>query len=435
MATAAYYTLGCKVNQYDTDVMRRLMEEAGFLTVSFDDPADIYIINTCTVTHVSDRKSRQMISRAHRQNPDALIVVAGCYSKVYGNDVLKLPGVSLVLGTDDRTRIVEAVNDVLSGKQYCEDHAPISLDTVQTDMSDRTRAYLKIQDGCNRFCSYCIIPYARGKLHSRSLESAERELMRLGSLGCQEVVLTGIHVMSYGADRDNKFTLTDLIRFCGKKMPVPRVRLSSLDPSLLTDELISAIAEAPNLCHQFHLSLQSGSDTVLKRMNRHYTSDQYRSVVKKIREAMPKAAITTDIIAGFPGETEEEHADTLSFVRDIGFARIHVFPYSKRSGTPAARAQNQVMPDIKKRRTSELIALANAMEFEYISGFEGSVTPVLIEEREGDALRGYTGTYIDVHIPLDTLDVPEESVIGKIVPVKLNKACPKHMIGCIIKTN
>ncbi len=381
--TVAFYTLGCKVNQYDTDVMRKHMQRVGYEVVPFDEYADIYVINTCSVTHISDRKSRQVISRAHKQNPSAIVVVAGCYSKTHGEEVSNLPGVSIVLGTDDRASIVDKINDYIAyGHPVAANNQSLSddFDVLSVNMDDRVRTYLKIQDGCNRFCSYCIIPYARGKLHSRSIESVKSELERLHYIGCREVVITGIHLMSYGLDLGNKNALNELLEFCGTQSMIPRIRLGSLEPALITHKLATIVGNSDNICRQFHLSLQSGSDSVLKRMNRRYTKDDFRRAVNEFRTFMPDCAITTDIIAGFPGETEDEHAETLDFVREIGFSRIHVFPYSKRPGTPAANMPNQIPQNIKRRRAGELIDTGNALELAYNSRFIGTVLPVLIEE-------------------------------------------------------
>jgi len=339
MDKVAFYTLGCKVNQYETEAMEEIFEKNDYVIVNSDEIADIYVINTCTVTNLSDRKSRQFISRAKKLNKDAIIAVVGCYSQVSPDEVEKIEGVDVIIGTTERNRILELcekakvenqriniVRNIKSQKEF----EPINID----DIKSKTRAYIKIQDGCSQFCSYCIIPYARGPIRSRSLDEIVEETQKLANAGFKEVVLTGIHVASYGKDTD-KTPLVKVLEEVGKVKGIDRIRLSSLEPTLIDENFMKSILKIGKVCDHFHLSLQSGSDTVLKRMNRKYTTSEYRNIVSIIRKYMPNAGITTDIIVGFPGETEDEFNETLDFVKEIGFSRIHVFKYSPRKGTPA----------------------------------------------------------------------------------------------------
>ncbi len=324
MDKVAFYTLGCKVNQYETEAMEEIFEKNDYVIVNSDEIADIYVINTCTVTNLSDRKSRQFISRAKKLNKDAIIAVVGCYSQVSPDEVEKIEGVDVIIGTTERNRILELcekakvenqriniVRNIKSQKEF----EPINID----DIKSKTRAYIKIQDGCSQFCSYCIIPYARGPIRSRSLDEIVEETQKLANAGFKEVVLTGIHVASYGKDTD-KTPLVKVLEEVGKVKGIDRIRLSSLEPTLIDENFMKSILKIGKVCDHFHLSLQSGSDTVLKRMNRKYTTSEYRNIVSIIRKYMPNAGITTDIIVGFPGETEDEFNETLDFVKEIGFS-------------------------------------------------------------------------------------------------------------------
>ncbi len=403
MPRVAFFTLGCKVNQQETDSMRTMFERAGYETVAFEEPADVYVVNTCTVTQVSDKKSRQMISRAHALNPDGLIAVIGCYAQRAPAEVEKLPGVRLIVGTQYRSQLVElvdasrdkerltAVEDIRTARAF-EELPPAAQGT-------RTRAQLKIQDGCDRYCSYCIIPYARGPVRSRSIEDITEELKRLGEDGTPEVVLTGIHLMSYGKDLTDSPDLAHIVKLAANTPGIGRVRLGSLEPALLDDAFVEALAGIPEdkLCRQFHLSLQSGSNTVLSRMRRRYTTEEYTDAVHRLRCAFPGCAITTDVIVGFPGETEQEYRETLSFVERIAFARIHVFPYSRRSGTVAAEMPGQVSRELKEHRAHELIMLASCLEKAYVREQIGSVQQVLPEEVQDNIAEGYAGNYVRVH--------------------------------------
>ena len=426
---AAFYTLGCKVNQYDTQAMRELFEAAGYETVDFEDTADVYVINTCTVTATGDKKSRQMISRAHGRNPDAKIVVAGCYSQRAPEEVLALPGVSLVIGSKDRTRVVELVEQLHEGNYNAvgslkDEHEFEELIATREGL---TRAHLKIQEGCDRYCTYCIIPYARGPLRSRSLENIKNNLCLLEQNGYSEVVFTGIHLMSYGKDMQDGTTLLDAIAQADDIEGIKRVRLGSLEPQLLNDEFVAALRDNPKICRQFHLSMQSGSDGVLKRMNRRYDTAVYQRCVDMLREAMPGCAITTDVIAGFPGETEQEFAETLEFVRRIGFARMHVFPYSRREGTVAFSMPNQLPNSEKSRRAAELIAVGAELEHAYLQGYMGRECEVLLEEMEEGLMSGYTDTYARTGVR-----GADKTMAGRIVKVRITEAMDNKIIGDLI---
>lgn len=428
----AFHTLGCKVNQYDTQAMQEKFEQNGYEVTDFNDIADVYVINTCTVTSLGDRKSRQMIRRAYRRNPNAVIAVVGCYAQTAPEEILDIPGVDLVLGTRDRNRIVEyvekvkdtgkpinVIQDIMETKEFEE--MPIS------SYDEKTRAVLKIQEGCDRYCSYCIIPYARGPVRSRKPEDVIRQVHKLVESGFQEFVLTGIHVASYGKDLNN-VNLLSLIEDISKIEGVERIRLGSLEPTLLTEDFVKAIKDMPKVCRHYHLSLQSGHDETLKRMNRKYNTKQYREIVDRLRKYIPDVAITTDIMVGFPGETQEEFEGTREFVKSIRFSRIHVFKYSPREGTPAARYKDQVPENIKEIRSRELIALGKEMEIEYLRGFVGKEELVLFEEESKDKkgwYEGYTDHYIRVAVQYN------DSLIGNIVPVKLEKIEDGVMLGIL----
>jgi len=406
----AFYTLGCKVNHYETQAMEELFRAAGHTVVPFEDVADAYVVNTCTVTQMSDKKSRQILSQAHRRNPNAPIAAVGCYAEVAKDAVSSLPGVSLVLGTEGRRDIVRLIERAaVEGTVEADYPAPFkrrTFEDLSAQSDSRTRATLKVQDGCVSFCSYCIIPYARGALRSRTLESTKKELTALAEKGYREVVLTGIQLSAYGVDLSDKPELSDLIALADDVAGLERLRLGSLEPRVITDRFLSVAKDSRTLCRQFHLSLQSGSDTVLARMNRRYTTAEYRDAVARIRACMPDAAITTDLIAGFVGETEEEHKETLRFVEEIGFARIHVFPYSRRKGTKADAMEGHLPRVLKEARTRELIALGEQLEAAFIDRQIGKTVSVIME----DDGTGYTGNYIRVRC---------EAACGETVRVKI----------------
>jgi len=421
MKTAAFYTLGCKVNQYETQAMTESMERAGYDVVDFSWKADVYVINSCTVTGTGDKKTRQMVRKAHRANPDAVIAVAGCYAQRAADELLKLPGVRIVLGSRHKGRIAGLVERAFETGQPV--HAVESVTDVPeyerllvTKKPAHTHAYIKIQDGCNRYCSYCIIPYARGPVRSRPVGDVVYEVKVLAKSGCIEAVLTGIHVASYGVDLQNDVRLPDIIEAVHQVDGIKRIRLSSLEPLVLTDAWIERLRVLPKLCEHFHLSLQSGSDAVLRRMRRRYSTDEFAGRVRALQEAFPGCAVTTDIMAGFPGETEEEFNETLAFVKKIGFARCHVFPYSMRPGTDAAVMTAQVPRSVKEERVRLLIALGKELEQEFVNRQVNQVQGVLWETCESGILQGYTSRYVRVCAP------GPEACVGTLSLARMNKA-------------
>lgn len=410
---AAFHTLGCKVNQVDTQTMMACFLEAGHEIVPFEEQADCYVINTCTVTAMSDKKSRQMIARAHQRNPQALVCVAGCFAQKDAEKALELPGVALVIGNAERGRIVEWVETAQKQKQPL--NAVKSLKTEEFEdipaySAGRSRAMLKIQEGCNRFCSYCIIPYTRGPLRSRSLAGIRKETERLVAQGYQEFVLTGIHISSWEGEHGED--LSAVVQAVASVENVERIRLGSLEPKSVTEELIRFAAAEPKLCPQFHLSLQSGSDSVLRRMKRHYTAAEFLDRAKALQEAIPNCALTTDVIVGFPGETHEEFEESIAFVEKVGFARIHVFPFSAREGTPAATMSNPCSKAVKKERTARMIALGEKLSRQYRETMIGKREMILIEESSAHGSSGLTSNYQSVAIP-------SEAPLHQIVPVRV----------------
>lgn len=398
----AFHTLGCKVNQYDSEAMLALFRRHGYEAVDFGRKADVYVINTCTVTHEGDRKSRQLVRRAKRLNPEAVVVVAGCYPQTAPGEVAGIPGVDVVVGNRDRSRIVElaeeaalsgpinAVRDIFQVREFEE--------MAIEGFAGRTRAALKIQEGCQEFCTYCVIPFARGRVRSRRPENIRAEVERLARAGFKEVVLTGIHLGAYGRDLPGRPGLADVLRLIHGVPGIERIRLSSLEPMDLGEGLLTAMAGLPRVCRHLHLPVQSGSDSVLARMRRRYTTADFRRLVERARELLPGLAVTTDVMAGFPGETEEEHAETMAFLEEIGFSRLHVFPFSPRSGTVAARMPGQVPAGVKERRVRELIAFGERLALSAHQQLVGRVMQVLVEDESGPdgLLEGYTGNYVRV---------------------------------------
>lgn len=419
MNTVSFSTLGCKVNQYETEAMMNLFAKAGYEVRQFDEICDVYVINTCTVTGMGDRKSRQMIHRAVKQNPGAVVAVVGCYSQVSPEEVGKIEGVSLILGTKDRSRIVELCEQVLKDKQKKVMVDDIMKQRQYEDMwvssySSKTRAFVKIEDGCTEFCTYCIIPYARGPVRSRSLESIRDEVEALASNGFAEIVLTGIHLASYGKDL-KEYTLLDVIKTVSEVDGIRRVRLGSIEPRILTEEFISEIAKLDKMCNHFHIALQSGCDDTLKRMNRKYTTAEYRESVDLIRKYFDNPAIATDIMVGFPGETEEEFRDSLNFAVGLGLADAHVFAYSNRKGTKADKFDNQVDKNIKELRSKEMIAALKKTQKEYLQCYIGKICEVLFEQEIKDGVyEGHMTNYVKVHVKSD------EDISGKFMNVKIN---------------
>jgi threonylcarbamoyladenosine tRNA methylthiotransferase MtaB len=395
------------VNHYETEAMRELFVRDGWEIAEFSDLADVYVINTCTVTQTSDTKSRQMIARAHRMNPEALVVAVGCYAQTAPEAVAGLEGVGLVVGTSGRKEIVLRVNDALKSRAEETYISPLyemrEFEPLSAVRDSRTRATLKIQDGCVNFCSYCIIPFARGPLRSRPLGEISTEVNLLAREGYQEIVLTGIHLASYGRDLEEAgITLLDAIARASEPDGIRRIRLGSLEPLFVTESVAKALAENPKICRQFHLSLQSGSNTVLRRMNRKYTAEEYLFALALLRQHMPDCAITTDVIAGFPGETEAEHAETLAFCKAASFARMHVFPFSLRKGTKAESLLGHLPKQVKEARAKELIHLGKTLTHAYLSEQIGSIVEVLAESDGA----GYSGNYIRVKT-----DAPEGEIV------------------------
>ncbi len=397
MKTVAFCTLGCKVNQYETNAMMQKMIEAGYKVVDFETKADIYIINTCTVTNMADKKSRQMLRRVKEINPEAILVAVGCYAQVAKEKLEQIPEIDLILGINEKNDIVKYVEQA-SKNTYVSDvlHQTEFLDFGDVTYTEKTRAVIKVQDGCNQFCSYCIIPYARGRIRSRKPESVIKEITDVAKEGIKEVVITGIHIASYGKDFNTEYRLIDLLEEIQKVDGIQRIRLGSLEPTLITEEFVTRLKKLSKICDHFHLSLQSGCNETLKRMNRKYTTDQFRHVVELLRNAYPEVHLTTDVIVGFPGETEEEFNKTYEFLKEIKFYKMHVFKYSPRSGTVAAKMPNQIDGNIKEERSNKLIELSDENEKEYNQKYIGKEVEVLLEEREGEYLKGHTTNYMVV---------------------------------------
>lgn len=397
MKTVAFCTLGCKVNQYETNAMMQKMIEAGYKVVDFETKADIYIINTCTVTNMADKKSRQMLRRVKEINPEAILVAVGCYAQVAKEKLEQIPEIDLILGINEKNDIVKYVEQA-SKNTYVSDvlHQTEFLDFGDVTYTEKTRAVIKVQDGCNQFCSYCIIPYARGRIRSRKPESVIKEITDVAKEGIKEVVITGIHIASYGKDFNTEYRLIDLLEEIQKVDGIQRIRLGSLEPTLITEEFVTRLKKLSKICDHFHLSLQSGCDETLKRMNRKYTTDQFRHVVELLRNAYPEVHLTTDVIVGFPGETEEEFNKTYEFLKEIKFYKMHVFKYSPRSGTVAAKMPNQIDGNIKEERSNKLIELSDENEKGYNQKYIGKEVEVLLEEREGEYLKGHTTNYMVV---------------------------------------
>mgnify|MGYP003294463841 CR=1 FL=1 len=425
----AFYTLGCKVNQYETQALEQLFTQRGHTPVPFDDAADVYVINTCTVTAVSDKKSRQIIRRARKTAPDAVIAVCGCYPQTHPEDMDTL-GVDLVSGTGDRLGFVELAEQTFRERKPINvlDDAMKRLDfevLPAGGLEGRTRAMLKVEDGCVNFCSYCIIPYARGRIRSLSLNEAVEQTKGLVQQGYREIVLTGIEISSWGQDLRNGTSLIDLIEAVCTAAPDCRIRLGSLEPRTITEEFCVRAARLSNLCPHFHLSMQSGCDSILARMNRKYDTARYFQSVSLLRQHFHLPAITTDLIVGFPGETEEEFVRTLDFIRKCAFAAMHVFPYSKRPGTPAAKMPGQVLNAVKEDRAHRAAEVAAQMEQDYLAQFMDQPLPVLFEEEKDSLWYGHTPNYIPVAVQGENLhnqvrdvrpsEIQNELVLGQLI--------------------
>ncbi len=422
MRKAALHNLGCKVNSYETEAMQQLLERAGYEIVPFTEKADVYIINTCSVTNIADRKSRQMLHRAKNMNPEAVVVAAGCYVQAAGEELKKDEAVDLVIGNNKKTELVPILEDYFADREEeleetiidirrTREYESLSIDKI----ADHTRAFIKVQDGCNQFCSYCIIPYTRGQVRSRRPEEVAEEIKRLIGSGFQEMVLTGIHLSSYGKDfaEEERLTLLDLIVKIHDIEGLKRIRLGSLEPRIVTEEFAAALSSLDKICPHFHLSLQSGCDSTLKRMNRCYTAEEYFNCCKILRKAFPNPAITTDVIVGFPGETEEEFLVTREYLEKVRFYEMHVFKYSRRNGTRAAQMTDQIPESVKSVRSNELLKLEKEMSLAYRKSCTGSRAQVLMEEAyEWDGttyMIGHTREYVKAVVPY------EEGLKGKIV--------------------
>ena len=428
MKTVAFHTLGCKVNQYDSQAMLELFEQAGYQPGDFDQPCDVYVINTCTVTGTGDKKSMQAVRRARRLNPAADIIVCGCMAQRDGEKLLADTDARLILGTARRAEIVTLL------EQAQREHIRLCAVTdvrraafeplLITHQEGRTRATLKIQEGCDRFCTYCIIPYVRGGIRSRSVQDVRDEAARLAQAGYREIVLTGIHLTSYGRDLKNDDTLLSVIRAVHDIAGVERIRLGSLEPVIATADFARALGEMPKLCPQFHLALQSGCDSVLRRMRRRYDTAAFRESAQALRAVFPDCALTTDVMSGFPGETDAEHRQSLDFCREMRFARMHVFPYSEREGTVAATMPDPVPRHIREERARELIALGAGMAEDYRRAQLGTVRRVLFEQCAEGVSVGYTPEYMRCEAP--------GTVCGQTLPVRMTGLLPEGFSGEIV---
>lgn len=421
-------TLGCKVNQYESEAVEEIFKARGFERK--ENNADVYVINTCTVTNMSDRKSRQMISRARKDNPDAIIAVMGCYSQVKPEDVANIEGVDIILGSRNKEEVVDLCEDMLQNKEAIDQVISVSEEKSFEDLeisnqTEMTRAYMKIQDGCNMYCSYCLIPYARGNVVSRPMDSIVKEAERLAENGFKEIVLTGIHVASYGKDFKDGTSLIDVIENVAKVDGIKRIRLSSMEPRHITRDFLERMKATKKACDHFHLSLQSGSDDVLKAMNRKYDTKVFKEKTDLIREAFPNAGLTTDIIVGFPGETEANHQETMAFVKEIKFAKTHLFKYSKRDGTRAATMKGQVDGNVKKERLKDLEAIEKTNREKFLENQVGKTLSVLFEEKSDMAgfKSGYSTNYLRVNVENPSLPTNE------IYDVKITGLINDELIG------
>ncbi len=429
--TVRFFTLGCKVNQYESEAMLELLLQEGFTEAADHAPADVVVVNSCTVTATSDQKARQTLRRVKRQNPGAVTVLTGCWPQAFPEQAAGFPEADIVLGTANRTALAGHLRRFLETGERIVDIAPHEKGEAFEKLAiarfhGRTRAIVKIEDGCDRFCSYCIIPYARGRVRSKPLEDLRAEVRQLAAHGFREVVLTGINLPCYGQDLG--LTLCDAIEAACAEPAIRRVRLGSLEPEQLTPDVIARLAKQDKLCPQFHLSLQSGCDATLKRMNRHYTTAQYRQIVADLRGAFPNCAVTTDIMVGFAGETEEEFAASLAFAREMAFARVHVFAYSRRPGTRAYDAPGQVSNAVKEARSRTMIAATEATRLAFCQAQAGRVEEVLFEEPAGEGwYRGYTPNYTPVRVR-----APKD-LQGLILPVRLLEADVQGLLGEIDK--
>ncbi len=424
MKKVKFLTLGCKVNLYETEAMKGLFENAGYEVTESED-ADIFVINTCTVTAMSDRKSRRMIRRAKKKNPKSIVAVVGCYSQVSPDEVAKIEDIDIIMGTTDRTKIVEYVESFDGNRQNrVKAEIPKVFEDLKSTHQNRTRATLKIQDGCRNFCTYCIIPFARGPLRSKTIEATLSEVHELAKNGYREIVLVGINLAMYGVDTNS--SLIEIIEAVCAVDGIERVRLGSLEPNLVTEEFIERTKKLKNFCHHFHLALQSGCTTVLQRMKRHYTAEEYLKAADMLKNAFSDCALTTDVMVGFPGETDEEFEESIETVKKTGFSQIHVFPYSRRKGTVADKMENQVDENIKNVRCEKMIETGKILKKEFFDKYIGKTVSVLVERESKDGLwEGHTPNFIQVF-------AKGESAEGETINVKLTGCKDEFMTGEIV---
>lgn len=445
--TVSFYTLGCKVNQYETNAMEQQFIKNNYEIVENTQKADIYVINTCTVTNMAERKSRQMLRRVKEINPSAVLVVCGCYAQVAKNELEQIPEIDIILGINEKNEIVQIVENYMekmAEQDKRSQEAEIDdvskqkefLDFGDVTYTEKNRAVVKVQDGCNMFCSYCIIPYARGRIRSRKIESVVSEIKKIAKEEIKEVVITGIHVASYGKDFDNentskKIRLIDLLEAINKIDGIDRIRLSSLEPTIVDEEFATRLSKLDKICDHFHLSLQSGCDETLKRMNRKYTTQIYRDAVATLRKYYPEASFTTDVIVGFPGETDEEFAKTYEFLKEIDFYRLHVFKYSPRRGTVAEKMPNQIDGNKKEERSNKLIELSNSTENKHNQSYIGKTVKVLFEEFEDGFFKGHTTNYMMVKVA--GVEGQSDKFVNQILDVKIkeNNDETRELIGIL----
>lgn len=421
---AAFHTLGCKVNAYETEAMEELLQTAGYDIVPFTEQADVYVVNTCSVTNMAERKSRQMLHRAKKLNPEAVVVATGCYVQVSEEEARADAAVDLVLGNNQKRQIVTALDAYFEGRTFDDVLADVEKEQYEelevSTVLEHTRAFVKVQDGCNQFCSYCIIPYARGRVRSRRMQNVIAEIKRLAEAGIQEVVLTGIHLSSYGREIDGESHLIELIEAIHPIDGISRIRLGSLEPRIITEEFVGRLKKLHKVCPHFHLSLQSGCEETLKRMNRHYTPEEYYEKCKLLRAAFENPAITTDVIVGFPGETDEEFDKTRQFLEKVHFYEMHIFRYSRRKGTRADKMENQIPEETKAQRSSILSSLESQMTKEFRTKWTGTCVKVLLEERQEingvSYMVGHTPEYIKCAVETDA---PDNTIIDAIIEGEL----------------
>ncbi len=426
--TFAIYTLGCKVNAYESEFITHLFNSRGYKKVDYNDSAEIYIINTCTVTNTSDNKSKKIINHTRRNNPEAIIIVCGCFTQYMKGDISNKSSVDIILGNKDKSKIVDILEDYLKNRKFIskiydlknQEFEDMEIDKFET----HTRAFVKIQDGCNNFCSYCIIPFVRGNVRSKKIEKVLDEVKKLVKNGHKEIVLTGIHTGNYG--KDLGYNLTTLLKKLKKIDGLKRIRISSIEITELTDEFLEELENNTLIVDHMHIPLQSGNDKILKLMNRKYNTEYFYKKIEQIRKIRPNISITTDVIVGFPNETLEDFKSTLAFIKKIEFSKIHVFPYSKREGTVAASMKNQIDDKEKKDRVKNLIALSNILEEKYYSKFLNKEVEVLVERKIGNMYVGHTSNYLEVMIE------SEEDLINKLIKVKINEIKSNK---CFAKSN